>query len=216
MTQSGIDPATFRFVPQCLNHCATACPQSKYVEVIYRSKTESKQCILLVLTIHVHNHVSSAEWNLGGHRFKDYFEVETVVTRWLINTGQGLVSTGSLSQDATNASVGGSGDVTKSWSNDTVTSEPFMLQFYKTGIVSIRQNRRSHNRYYRGKKLVLYIMNVFLYTCIFSAPYCHLACLAVPYSSTLSHKQLAFRMLHWTLNVCSDFLYKFCPKHFSF
>jgi hypothetical protein len=26
MTQSGIDPATFRFIAQCLSHCATACP----------------------------------------------------------------------------------------------------------------------------------------------------------------------------------------------
>jgi hypothetical protein len=28
MTPSRIDPATFRFVAQCLKHCATACPQS--------------------------------------------------------------------------------------------------------------------------------------------------------------------------------------------
>jgi hypothetical protein len=33
MTQSGIHPATFRFVPQCLNHCATACPQNERVKL---------------------------------------------------------------------------------------------------------------------------------------------------------------------------------------
>jgi hypothetical protein len=27
---SGIDPATFRFLAQCLNHCATACPSPLY------------------------------------------------------------------------------------------------------------------------------------------------------------------------------------------
>jgi hypothetical protein len=32
MTLSGIDPATFRFVAQCLSHCATACRLSKRVQ----------------------------------------------------------------------------------------------------------------------------------------------------------------------------------------
>jgi hypothetical protein len=30
MTPSGIDPATFQFVAQCLNHCATTCPNYIY------------------------------------------------------------------------------------------------------------------------------------------------------------------------------------------
>jgi hypothetical protein len=36
MTRLGIDPATLRFVAQCLNHCATACPQQKWVPGIFR------------------------------------------------------------------------------------------------------------------------------------------------------------------------------------
>jgi hypothetical protein len=37
MTISGTDPATFRFAAQCLNHCATACPQEVHVgRILYQ------------------------------------------------------------------------------------------------------------------------------------------------------------------------------------
>ena len=34
MTPSGIEPATFRFVAQHLNHCATAVPQLRVFEAL--------------------------------------------------------------------------------------------------------------------------------------------------------------------------------------
>jgi hypothetical protein len=50
MTPSGIDSATFRFLAQCLNHCATACPTLEQ----YLNQSRSKDCItkfLLMLVL---------------------------------------------------------------------------------------------------------------------------------------------------------------------
>ena len=43
-----------------------------------------------------------------------------------------------------------------------------------------------------------------------------LACLALPYSSTSSHKHHDFVKSYWTSNVCFHLPYTFCLKHFSF
>jgi hypothetical protein len=42
------------------------------------------------------------------------------------------------------------------------------------------------------------------------------ACLTVPYFSTLSHNRRDFRVKVIERNMCFDFLYKFCLKYFSF
>jgi hypothetical protein len=48
MTQSGIDPATFRFVAQYLNHCATACPIF-YIKMCFNLHCTTLSEILLIL-----------------------------------------------------------------------------------------------------------------------------------------------------------------------
>jgi len=54
--------------------------------------------------------------------------------------------------------------------------------------------------------------------CIARATYCHLWPVRLHnIFSTLSHKGDGFRKKgYWTQNVCFNFLYKFCLKHFSF
>ena len=123
----------------------------------------------------------------NGHKFKDYSEVETVVTQWLVNSGHGLVSTGSSSQDETNASVGGREDVGKTWRNDIFKSEPFMLQFYNTGNVSVRQNMCVRiTVVIVRKKRIKYHECVSVYLHILCAILSSVACLVVLHSSTLS------------------------------
>jgi hypothetical protein len=41
MTPSGIDPTTVRFVAQCLNHCATACPYRNQHKINIGNKNNS-------------------------------------------------------------------------------------------------------------------------------------------------------------------------------
>jgi hypothetical protein len=54
MTPSGIEPATFRFVAQYLNHCATISGPQKYSHINFN----------LVLTVHVVLHLLELVFNV--------------------------------------------------------------------------------------------------------------------------------------------------------
>ena len=69
MTPAGIEPATFRFVAQHLNHCATAVPDGqrycpKHVESYSKNKFE--KLVLLVGCI-----IKMAQWLLWTKYFKN-------------------------------------------------------------------------------------------------------------------------------------------------
>jgi hypothetical protein len=46
MTPSGIEPVTFQFVAQYLNHCATAVPSSRYVVEEYLDPEDERTVFL--------------------------------------------------------------------------------------------------------------------------------------------------------------------------
>jgi hypothetical protein len=82
---------------------------------------------------------------------------------------------------------------------------------------------RSRNHYYRGKAInITYSECVSVALVIQHAKRMRriilssVACLAVPYFSTLSHKWHDFLEEVTEHRICFDFLYNFCPKHFRF
>jgi len=63
MTPAGIEPATFRFVPQHLNHCATAVPRPNVV--LYDKK--EKTCLLIDMAIPDDSNINTKESEKLSH-----------------------------------------------------------------------------------------------------------------------------------------------------
>jgi hypothetical protein len=63
-TMVSFDPATFRFVTQCLNHCATACPIRK---------CSAKNCVSVALSTanppHTHWTISFPTYEIADNKF---------------------------------------------------------------------------------------------------------------------------------------------------
>jgi len=64
LTPAGIEPATFRFVAQHLNHCATAVPSEYYVhasiqyltvDILYKKKKMQLSTVINPTSVNVHS-----------------------------------------------------------------------------------------------------------------------------------------------------------------
>jgi hypothetical protein len=61
VTPSGIDPATFRFVAQCLTHCTTTCP-SEYLHFFLLVTFQQCSLLIFMLTLLLSEEVAAKSW----------------------------------------------------------------------------------------------------------------------------------------------------------
>jgi hypothetical protein len=80
MTPSVIDPATFRFVAQCLKHCATACPTL--------TPSQHLNCVYLAFCVYV-QHITrkcTIPYSLLPSQFPTSIQVRNFTIRFYIST----------------------------------------------------------------------------------------------------------------------------------